>query len=116
MRIAFITHEPFFPPSGGGSAEALYLVQEFTNRDHEVHIFCPRLADPEAVEAEFGVTVHPFERWEMGRYTAFRNFKYLLYPSAIQKLVEEQAEKTPFDLVFSQHAISAVAAGRLKAR
>jgi glycosyltransferase involved in cell wall biosynthesis len=116
MRVAFITHEPFFPPSGGGSAEALYLVREFTNRSHEVHIFCPALEDPEAVQREFDVTLHPFTRWEMGRYTTFRSFKYVLYPSAIQRLVEEAAQATPFDLVFSQHAISAVAAGRLKAR
>jgi glycosyltransferase involved in cell wall biosynthesis len=116
MRVAFITHEPFFPPSGGGSAEALYLVQEFTRREHELHIFCPEVAEPEAVAKQFGVTVHPFTRWQMGRYTSFRTPKYLLYPRAIQKLVEEQAEKTPFDLVFSQHAISAVAAGRLKTR
>jgi glycosyltransferase involved in cell wall biosynthesis len=116
MRIAFITHEPFFPPSGGGSAEALYIVREFVNRSHEVHIFCPALEDQEAVQQQFGVTVHPFTRWQMGRYTRFRSFKYVLYPAAIQRLVEEAAQETPFDLVFSQHAISAVAAGRLKAR
>jgi glycosyltransferase involved in cell wall biosynthesis len=116
MRIAFITHEPFYPPSGGGSAEAAYLVQEFTSRGHEVHIFGPELAEPEKVAEAFGVTLHPFKRWEMGRYTSFRSFKYLLYPSAIQPLVEEEARNKPFDLLFSQHAISAVAAGRLKAR
>jgi glycosyltransferase involved in cell wall biosynthesis len=116
MRIAFITHEPFFPPSGGGSAEAVYLVRELSHRGHEVHIFCPELANPEGVEEEFEVTVHEFKRWRMGRYTSFRSFKYLLYPSAIQKQVEEAARETPFELVFSQHAVSAVAAGRLKAR
>lgn len=92
------------------------MVAEFIKRGHEVHIFCPRIADVESVESEFGVTVHPFERWEMGRYTSLRSFKYLLYPAAIQRVVEEQAQSTPFDLVFSQHAISAVAAGRLRAR
>jgi glycosyltransferase involved in cell wall biosynthesis len=114
MRVAFITHEPFFPPSGGGSAEALYLVREFVNRSHEVHIFCPEVADPEAVQQEFGVTLHLFKRWRMGRYTSFRSLKYLLYPAAIQRVVAEAAQSTSFDLLFSQHAISAVAAGRLK--
>ena len=116
MRVAFITHEPFYPPSGGGSAEALYLVQEFTKRGHEVHLFCPRLEDPEAVQKQFELTLHPFNRWEMGRYTSFRTPKYLLYPSAIQRLVEQVAAGVSFDLVFSQHAISAVAAGRLRER
>ncbi|MHC1764319.1 MAG: glycosyltransferase family 4 protein [Verrucomicrobiia bacterium] len=116
MRIAFITHEPFFPPSGGGSAEAPYLVQEFVRRGHEMHLFCPALSEPEAVEAQFSITLHQFQRWEMGRYTSFRSFKYLLYPSAVQRMVEEAAQTTPFDLVFSQHAISAVAAGRLRQR
>src|SRR5215471_10903266 len=100
MKVAFITHEPFFPPSGGGSAEALYIVQEFTSRQHEVHIFCPEIAEPEAVEAQFGVKLHLFRRWKMGRYASFRNFKYLLYPSAIQRLVEEEARQTSFDLIF----------------
>jgi glycosyltransferase involved in cell wall biosynthesis len=116
MRIAFITHEPFFPPSGGGSAEAIYLVRQFASRGHDVHIFCPQIENPEGVEREFEVTLHEFKRWAMGRYTSWRSFKYLLYPSAIQRQVEEAAQETPFDLFFSQHAISAVAAGRLKQR
>lgn len=116
MRVAFITHEPFFPPSGGGSAEAVYLVQEFVRRGHEVHIFCPTVKDPAAVEKEFTVKLHLFTRWQMGRYTSFRNFKYLLYPNAIAKEVERAAKSLSFDLLFSQHAISAVAAGQLKGR
>ena len=52
----------------------------------------------------------------MGRYTALRNFKYLAYPFFLQRMVERAARFTRFDLVLSQHAISAVAAGRLKQR
>jgi glycosyltransferase involved in cell wall biosynthesis len=114
MRIAFITHEPFYPPSGGGSAEAVYLVKEFVRHGHEVHLFCPEFAESEEVARRFGVVVHGFRRWSMGRYTSWRSIKYLLYPSAIQRQVELEAGQTPYDLVFSQHAISAVAAGRLR--
>ena len=89
MRIAFITHEPFYPPSGGGSAEAIYLVREFVSRGHELHLFCPRIDDAENVQREFRVTLHEFKRWQMTRYTRFRSLKYLLYPAAIQRLVEE---------------------------
>jgi glycosyltransferase involved in cell wall biosynthesis len=111
-RIAFLTHEPFYPPSGGGSAEALYLVDEFVARGHEVHLFCPKLADPAAVRERFKIHLHEFTLWKMGRYASLRNFKYLLYPFFLQRLVERS--RVPFDLVFSQHAISAVTAGRLK--
>lgn len=111
-RIAFLTHEPFYPPSGGGSAEALYLVEEMVARGHEVHLFCPKLADPALVREKFKVNLHEFTLWKMGRYASLRNFKYLLYPMFLQRMVEGQ--RTKFDLVFSQHAISAVAAGRLK--
>jgi len=52
----------------------------------------------------------------MGRYARLRNFKYLLYPFFLQRMVAEAARKTGFDLLLSQHAISAVAAGRLKRR
>lgn len=114
MKIAFLTHEPFFPPSGGGSAEAVYLVRELVDRNHEVHIFCPSVVDSEKVMDEFGVRLHEFTTWQMGRYAKLRNLKYLLYPFFLARLVSIQARHIPFDLLLSQHAISAVAAGRLK--
>ena len=114
MRLAFLTHEPFYPPSGGGSAEAVYLVEEMVQRGWEVHLFCPQVKDPDFVRERFKVQLHQFTRWEMGRYTKLRNAKYLLYPSALEDLVTETAAGKPYDFVFSQHAIAAVTAGRLK--
>ena len=114
LRIAFLTHEPFYPPSGGGSAEAVYLVEEMARRGHAVHVFGPKIPDAEAVAKKFGVTLHPFEKWEMGRYAKLRNFKYLAYPFFLERMVAAAARETKFDLIFSQHAISAVAAGKLK--
>jgi len=114
LRIAFLTHEPFYPPSGGGSAAAVFLVQEMVRRGHAVHVFGPQIAAAATVAKKFGVTLHPFEKWEMGRYAKFRNFKYLAYPFFLKRLVAAAARETKFDLLFSQHAISAVAAGKLK--
>ena len=114
LRIAFLTHEPFYPPSGGGSAEAVYLVEEMVRRGHEVHLFCPQIPDAETVAGKFGIHLHPFTAWPMGRYARLRNFKYLLYPFFLQRLVARAAQGTKFDLLLSQHAISAVTAGRLK--
>ncbi|MDA1275945.1 MAG: glycosyltransferase family 4 protein [Verrucomicrobia bacterium] len=114
MRIAFLTHEPFYPPSGGGSAEAIYLVQELVRRKHEVHIFCPAVSDSRAVMKKFGVHLHEFHTWKMGRYARLRNLKYLLFPFFLSRLVESWARKHTFDLILSQHAIAAVAAGKLK--
>ena len=114
MRLAFLTHEPFFPPSGGGSAEAVYLVEEMVQRGWEVHLFCPKVKDPEYVRERFKVHLHQFTRWEMGRYTKLRNGKYLLYPSALEDLVVDTAGEKRYDFIFSQHAIAAVTAGRLK--
>lgn len=116
LRIAFLTHEPFYPPSGGGSAEAVFLVQEMVRRGHEVHVFCPQIADGRAVREKFGIQLHPFTAWEMGRYARLRNFKYLLYPFFLQRLVMAAARTVKFDVLLSQHAISAVTAGRLKQR
>jgi glycosyltransferase involved in cell wall biosynthesis len=114
MRIGFLTHEPFFPPSGGGSAEAVYLAREFVKRGHELHVFCPKLDDPERVRADFGIQLHEFTGWQMGRYARFRNLKYVLYPAALERLVRREASRTPYDVLVSQHTISAVAAGRLR--
>ncbi len=116
MKLAFLTHEPFYPPSGGGSAEAIYLVEEWVRRGHQVHVFCPAVMDPHGVRDRFGVALHQFTAWPMGRATAWRNLKYLLYPFALQRMVEEAAMAVPFDLVFAQHSIAAVTAGRLKRR
>ena len=114
LRIAFLTHEPFYPPSGGGSAEAVFLVQEMIRRGHEVHVFGPQIEDTEGVQKKFGVKLHPFTRWQMGRYARLRNLKYLAYPFFLERMVAAAARETKFDLLFSQHAISAVAAGKLK--
>lgn len=116
MRLAFLTHEPFHPPSGGGSSEALYLVEELVGRGHEVHLFCPRLADPAFVRQRFKVQLHEFQRWEMGRYTRLRTPKYLLFPFFLERMVADAARRTPFDGALAQHSIAAVAAGRLKRR
>ena len=116
MRLAFLTHEPFHPPSGGGSAEAVYLVAEFARRGHEVHVFCPKFESSGELAQKMGVRFHLFTGWRMGRYTPLRNFKYLLYPSALARMVARESARTKFDLLLSQHTISAVAAGRLKRR
>lgn len=116
MKVAFLTHEPFYPPSGGGSAEAIYLVEEFVQRGHQVHLFCPTIPEPALVEEKFKIQLHLFRTWQMGRYAKLRNPKYLLYPFFLQRMVERAAAAIPFDLIFSQHAIAAVTAGRLKQR
>jgi glycosyltransferase involved in cell wall biosynthesis len=116
LRVAFLTHEPFYPPSGGGSAEAVYLVEEMARRGHETHVFCPQIPEAEAVEKKFRIQLHQFSKWPMGRYASLRNFKALLYPFFLQRMVAEATRAVEFDLLLSQHAISAVAAGRLKRR
>ena len=85
-------------------------------RGHEVHVFCPRIADPEGVVKKFGVRLHLFTTWPMGRYARLRNFKYLAYPFFLERMVARAARQVKFSLVFAQHAISAVAAGKLKRR
>jgi glycosyltransferase involved in cell wall biosynthesis len=114
MRIAFLTHEPFYPPTGGGSAEGIYLVREMVKRKWEVTVFCPKIENQEQVELDFGIKVIPFNTWQMGRYAQFRNGKYLVFPFFLERLVLKEHIKEPFDLFFSQHAIAAVTAGRLK--
>ncbi|HEX4342741.1 MAG TPA: glycosyltransferase family 4 protein, partial [Verrucomicrobiae bacterium] len=48
------------------------------------------------------------------RYASMRNVKYVFYPFFLERLVLEAARTTKFDLLLSQHTISAVAAGRLR--
>jgi glycosyltransferase involved in cell wall biosynthesis len=83
-------------------------------RGHDVHVFGPQIPDAENVQKKFGVRLHPFTRWQMDRYAKFRNFKYIAYPFFLERMVAAVGRETKFDLLFSQHAISAVAAGKLK--
>src|SRR6185312_10269938 len=85
-------------------------------RGHEVHVFCPQIPDAEMVEKKFGVHLHQFSKWQMGRYAKLRNFKYLVYPFFLERMVVAAARKIKFDLILSQHVISAVAAGKLKSQ
>jgi glycosyltransferase involved in cell wall biosynthesis len=114
MRLGLLTHEPFYPPSGGGSTQAIYLVKELVARGHEVHLFCPAPEDPAKLEREFGVRIHGFKLWKMGRYARLRNFKYLSFPFFLARMVRRAAATTPFDVLLAQHAISCVAAGWLR--
>lgn len=114
LKIAFLTHEPFYPPSGGGSAEAVYLVQELVRRGHHVRVYGPPVENPDQVCRDFRIDLAPFGLWRMGRYARFRTLKYLAYPLALERHVLRASAGTRFDLVLSQHAISSVAAGRLK--
>ena len=85
-------------------------------RGHEVHVFCPRIDNPGEIAKKFGIRLHLFTTWKMGRYAALRNVKYLAYPFFLERMVALAARRVKFDLIFSQHAISAVAAGKLKKR
>jgi len=119
MRLAFLTHEPFLPPSGGGSAEAPHLVREFVGRGHRLELHCPEFEGMEAVGKEWGIGVHPFRRWEMGRYTRLRTLKYLMYPWALSAQVRRVGcveGGRGVDLFFAQHTLSAVAAGWARER
>jgi len=117
MRVAFLTHEPFWPPSGGGSAEAPHVVRELRRRGHEVDLFCPRFEVPGWVLEDPGLRVRAFTGWEMGRYTRLRTLKYLMYPSALARQVRGVAGEQrgqagpPWDVLLAQHTIASVAAG-----
>ncbi len=112
MRLAFLTHEPFYPPSGGGSAEALYLVRELLRRGHEVHVFAP--SGPPLPSALGAVRLHPFRTFAMGRRTALRNLKYALFPFVVRRALRRAHRRTPFALIVGQHSIAALAVGALR--
>lgn len=118
MRIAFLTHEPFYPSSGGGSIEAIYLVMAMAERGYQVDVYCPEFDEPDSFQEKPWTRVRfiKFTRWEMGRYTRFRNFKYLLFPAQLEKMVRRQArtEGIHYDWIWGQHSIACEAAGRLK--
>ncbi len=118
MRIAFLTHEPFYPASGGGSIEAIYLVETMARNGMDVDVFCPDFQVPEYFKEDpwSRVRFYKFKKWEMGRYTRLRNIKYLLFPFQLVQMVRSAAWDggRRYDWVWGQHSIACVAAGMLK--
>ena len=92
MRIALLTHEPFYPPSGGGSAELLYLVKKLNQRNHEVHLFCPEFLNSQEIAKRFSIVIYTFKGWQMNRYTRLRSLKYLCYPMVLRRMVKKAAK------------------------
>ena len=116
MDMVILSHEPLFPPTGGGSSEAAYLVNEMTSRGHSVRFIGPGHTDVSSEELEkmFGIEHVPFTAWPMGRYTSLRTPKYLLYPWGIKALAQHSFRERPWDVAITQHAISSVAGGWLR--
>ncbi len=117
MRLAFLTHEPFYPSSGGGSIEAIYLIEAMARRGYEVDVYCPSFESPSHFEQApwDRVTFIQFRRWEMGRYTRLRNFKYLMFPSQLTQMMRDRMQSgLEYDVIWGQHSISCVAAGRMR--
>jgi glycosyltransferase involved in cell wall biosynthesis len=94
----------------------VYLVKELVRRGHGVDVFGPDFPDAARVAAEVGIRVRPFRGWTMGRYVGWRNLKYLAYPWFLAGMVAREGRRVRYDGLLSQHAIAAVAAGRLRAR
>lgn len=113
MNVLLLSHEPLLPPTGGGSSEAVYLVEELLNRGHRV-VFAGPLhpgTSTDDIQEKLPIEIHPFTAWGMGRYTSLRTVKYLLYPWFLARLVRRILRQNACDVIVSQHAISSVAAG-----
>jgi len=113
-RWLLLTHEPFWPPSGGGSAEAFYLAKELLRRGSRVEVMAPegeRSASPPETP---GLRVRPFRGWRLGRYSRFRPLRYLFYPLKLVREARALFDRNPPDAILAQHALSCAAAGRLK--
>lgn len=113
LDILVLSHEPLFPPTGGGSSECGYIVDELVRRGHRVRFIGPLHPNSQMADLEnrFGIEVIPFRLWPMGRYTSLRTIKYLAYPLALCWLVRRELRHRTCDVLLSQHAISSVAAG-----
>ncbi|MGI6302001.1 MAG: glycosyltransferase [Verrucomicrobiota bacterium] len=113
LHVGVVTHEPFWPATGGGSSQAPFLVRALRARGHRVSLICP-CADAEeraSIESRFGVDLVPFDRYRMGRRARLRSVKYLGYPFFVKRLLAGVQAHDPMDVVLAQHSISGVGAG-----
>lgn len=109
MRIVIVSHEPFYPPSGGGSSEALYIAQALVARGHEVVAITPRCRATPPVWPP-GLSVREYVLLDIHRHTRFRLPKYVGYGLTVGRLLQAAHREQPFDLILVQHIISAPAA------
>jgi glycosyltransferase involved in cell wall biosynthesis len=117
LHVAIVTHEPFWPPSGGGSSQAPFLAETLLSRGHRISLFCPCTPQERRVISDrFPLDVVPFDRYPMGRRTSMRTLKYLAFPWFMEKLLVRRHRNDRMDVVLAQHSISGVAAGRFGLR
>ena len=116
LHVGVVTHEPFWPPSGGGSSEAPYLVEHLVSRGHRVTVFAPAPGPVAAIERRFGICLDRFALFPMERRTRLRTLKYLAFPVLIERHLETRHAADPLSVVLAQHSISGVAAGRFGRR
>lgn len=120
LEIVILSHEPFWPPSGGGSTEAAYLVQAFIERGHKPIVFAPGKSEclplwAFKAQEEGNFEFFPFQYVQIKRLSRLRFLYYPIYPFLLYRhcSICMERRKTP-DLILIQHAISALVGGWLK--
>ncbi len=78
-KLLFVTHEQFWPLSGGCTAGNFHILKYLASHGFEVTISTPLYTDVSSLEKEHGFKFKPFSPYYMHRGIKFRIIKYLGY-------------------------------------
>ena len=110
MKIAYITHETFFPPKGGGAVRVLNIAKAFAKKGHRVILFAPYgelySGEKEIIPEVAFIPVSNIERFKTkNKEIAYIKFLFLLTSLLI---------KEKFDLLFSHIAVAGTSGALVK--
>jgi glycosyltransferase involved in cell wall biosynthesis len=106
-RILYVTHEPFWPVGGGGTAGTFHVVNSLAKQGFEVVVFSPLNVPLHTVPLKQGIRLNPFTPFMLHRSVGLRNFKYLLYSFLSLLPLKRLLAHEVFDAVIVHNAVMA---------
>ena len=113
MRLCFISPEPIYPLTGGGTPGSLEIVKKMVKNGYEVHILTPLyIKNKKFVERMLKAKIHPFNFFAPHRSQnpQIRRIKTLIWAFIVSFKLSRLVKKYNLELVFARNFAAGISA------
>lgn len=107
-KLLFLTHETFWPLTGGGTAGSFHIMRHLANNGFDITISAPLHIPKEDFERRHNLTVEPFAPFYMHRMTRFRTCKYVIYSLLSFFHLSSLLARKKFDVIYINNTVIAL--------
>lgn len=107
-KLLFLTHETFWPLTGGGTAGSFHIMKHLANNGFDITISAPFHIAKEDFERMHNFTVEPFAPFYMHRMTRFRTAKYIIYSLLSFFHLSSLLLREKFDVIYMNNTVIAL--------